>query len=228
MLNHIIIMGRLTRDPEMRQAGGTSVVRFSVAVDRDYKDKNTGNAPTDFINCEAWGVRAEHIVRFFQKGSMIIVEGRLQVDEWTDKDGNRQWTTRVKAESTHFGESRREADARRSGGGGGGYDNSGGSYGGNSGGGYGNSGGGYGGNSGGGYGNSGGGYGGNSGGGYGNSGGGYGGNSGGGYGGNSGGDSGGYNAGGADSGSTGFSESGGSSPEKFSSMSEEDDKNLPF
>ncbi|MFR9224460.1 MAG: single-stranded DNA-binding protein, partial [Flavonifractor plautii] len=84
MLNRIILMGRLTRDPELRQTqSGASVANFSLAVDRDFKDKQTGEKPTDFIDIVAWRSSAEFVSRFFTKGRMAVVEGRLQLRDWT-------------------------------------------------------------------------------------------------------------------------------------------------
>ena len=90
MLNRIILMGRLTRDPELRHTQtGTPVASFSLAVDRDFKDKTTGEKSTDFIDIVAWRQTAEFVSRFFTKGRMAVVEGRLQIRDWTDKDGNK-------------------------------------------------------------------------------------------------------------------------------------------
>lgn len=107
MLNKIVIMGRLTRDPEYRTtATGTSVVNFSVAVDRDFPGQ-TGEKETDFIDCVAWKHTAEFVTKYFAKGSMAVVAGRLQVRSWTDKDGNKRRTAEVVADSVYFGESKR-------------------------------------------------------------------------------------------------------------------------
>ena len=109
MLNRIILMGRLTRDPELRQTqSGASVANFSLAVDRDFKDKQTGEKTTDFIDIVAWRSSAEFVSRFFTKGRMAVVEGRLQLRDWTDKDGNKRRTAEVLAEHVYFGDSRRE------------------------------------------------------------------------------------------------------------------------
>ena len=89
MLNKIIIMGRLTRDPELRRTGsGTAVTSFSLAVDRDFKSQS-GEKETDFIDVVAWRSTAEFVSRYFTKGRMVVVEGRLQIREWTDKDGGK-------------------------------------------------------------------------------------------------------------------------------------------
>ena len=91
MLNKIILMGRLTRDPELRHTQtGTAVASFSLAVDRDFKDKATGERSTDFIDVVAWRQTAEFVSRYFTKGRMAVVEGRLQIRDWTDKDGNKR------------------------------------------------------------------------------------------------------------------------------------------
>jgi single-strand DNA-binding protein len=106
MLNRIIIMGRLTRDPELRSTTtGTSVTSFTLAVDRDVADSE-GNRKADFIDCVAWNKGAEFVEKHFKKGSMAIVSGRLQIREWTDKDGNKRRTAEVIAEHTYFGESK--------------------------------------------------------------------------------------------------------------------------
>ena len=109
MLNHITIMGRLTRDPELRRTGtGTAVTSFSVAVDRDFGDKESGENGTDFIDCVAWRTTGEFVSKYFTKGSMIVVSGRLQMRSWTDKDGNNRRSAEVVADNVYFGESRRE------------------------------------------------------------------------------------------------------------------------
>ena len=132
MLNHIVIMGRLARDPELRHTqSGTPVASFRLAVDRDFKDKNTGERTTDWIDVVAWRGTGEFVSRYFTKGRMAVVEGRLQIREWTDKEGNRRTTAEVVADNVYFGDSRRDGD------GGGNYGNSsygdrGGSYGGGS------------------------------------------------------------------------------------------------
>lgn len=111
MLNKIFIMGRLTKDPELKRTQtGTPVVSFSLAVDRDFKDKSTGERATDFISCVAWRQSAEFISRYFTKGRMAVVEGRLQTRDWTDKDGNKRRSTEVIVDSIYFGDSKREAE----------------------------------------------------------------------------------------------------------------------
>ena len=135
MLNHIVIMGRLTRDPELRStASNVSVASFTVAVDRDFGNRETGEKQTDFINCVAWRSTGEFVSKYFSKGSMIVVSGRLQVRDYTDRDGNRRTAAEIVADNVYFGESKRRDD-------GGSYDR-GSSYGNNSG----NYGGSYGGN----------------------------------------------------------------------------------
>ena len=111
MLNRIILMGRLTRDPKLRHTqAGTPVASFSLAVDRDFKDKATGEKGTDFIDIVAWRQTAEFVSRFFTKGRMAVVEGRLQLRDWTDKDGNKRRTAEVLAEHVYFGDSKRDAE----------------------------------------------------------------------------------------------------------------------
>ena len=112
MLNKIIIMGRLTRDPELRRTqSGTAVAGFALAVDRDFKDKTTGEKSTDFIDIVAWRQTAEFVSRFFTKGRMAVVEGRLQLRDWTDRDGNKRRTAEVIADNVYFGDSKRDAEA---------------------------------------------------------------------------------------------------------------------
>lgn len=108
MLNHIVIMGRLTRDPELRRTGtGIAVASFSVAVDRDFPDSKTGERGVDFINCVAWRYTGEFVSKYFEKGSMIVVSGRLQMRNWIDKDGNKRVSAEVVAEDVYFGESKK-------------------------------------------------------------------------------------------------------------------------
>ena len=109
MLNKIFIMGRLTRDPELKRTqSGTPVVSFTLAVDRDFKDKTTGEKATDFIDVVAWRNTAEFVSRFFTKGRMAVVEGRLQIRDYTDKDGNKRRVAEVVADNVYFGDSKRE------------------------------------------------------------------------------------------------------------------------
>ena len=111
MLNHITLMGRLTRDPELRYTQTqTPVASFRLAVDRDFADKTTGERQADFIDCVAWRSTAEFVSKYFQKGSMIVVSGRLQMRDWTDRDNNRRTSAEVVAENVYFGESRRSRD----------------------------------------------------------------------------------------------------------------------
>ena len=106
MLNHITIMGRLTRDPELRRTGsGIAVASFTVAVDRDFVADGQ-EKETDFIDCVAWRSTGEFISRYFAKGNMIVASGRLQVRNWTDKDGNKHRAAEVVADNVYFGEGR--------------------------------------------------------------------------------------------------------------------------
>ena len=107
MLNKIILMGRLTRDPELRRTqSGTAVASFTLAVDRDYKPQD-GERETDFIDIVAWRGTGEFVSKYFTKGRMAVVEGRLQVRDWTDKDGNKRRSTEVIADNVYFGDSKR-------------------------------------------------------------------------------------------------------------------------
>ena len=111
MLNHIVIMGRLTRDPELRRTGsGIAVASFSVAVDRDFGKNENGEKETDFIDCVAWRQTGEFVSKYFTKGSMIVVSGRLQVRSWNDKDGNKRRTAEVVADNVYFGGGKRESE----------------------------------------------------------------------------------------------------------------------
>ena len=108
MLNHITLMGRLTRDPELRRTGtGVAVTSFTVAVDRDFGKSESGEKETDFIDCVAWRQTGEFVSKYFAKGSMIVVSGRLQIRSWNDKDGNKRRTAEVVADNVYFGESKR-------------------------------------------------------------------------------------------------------------------------
>ena len=112
MLNHIVIMGRLTRDPELRHTqSGTAVASFALAVDRDFKDKQTGERATDFIDVVAWRTTGEFVSKYFSKGRMAVVEGRLQIRDWTDKEGSKRRSAEVVADSVYFGDSRRDGDS---------------------------------------------------------------------------------------------------------------------
>ena len=111
MLNHITIMGRLTRDPELRRtATGVAVANFTVAVDRDFADKQSGQKETDFIECVAWKHTGEFVSKHFSKGKMIVVSGRLQIRKWNDKDGNKRQTAEIVADNCYFGESKKESE----------------------------------------------------------------------------------------------------------------------
>ena len=111
MLNHITIMGRLTRDPELRRTGsGVAVASFTVAVDRDFGGRDGGEKETDFIDCVAWRQTGEFVSKYFTKGRMIVVSGRLQIRSWTDKDGNKRRTAEVVADNCYFGDSKRDSD----------------------------------------------------------------------------------------------------------------------
>ena len=111
MLNHIVIMGRLTRDPELRRtASGVAVTSFTVAVDRDFGKNENGEKETDFIDCVAWRQTGEFVAKYFQKGRMAVVSGRLQIRPWTDKDGNKRRTAEIVADNVYFGDSKRDGD----------------------------------------------------------------------------------------------------------------------
>ena len=110
MLNKIILMGRLTRDPELRRtATGTAVTSFVLAVDRDFKNQN-GEKDVDFIECTAWRGTAEFVSKYFSKGRVAIVEGRLQISDWVDKEGSKRRTAEVMAESVYFGDSKHKGE----------------------------------------------------------------------------------------------------------------------
>lgn len=113
MLNHIVIMGRLGKDPELRRTqSGVAVATFNVAVDRDFKDKATGQRATDWITCVAWRSTAEFVEKYFSKGSQVLVAGRLQMREWTDKDGNKRISAEVQAENVYFAGAKTEGGQR--------------------------------------------------------------------------------------------------------------------
>lgn len=117
MLNHIVLMGRLTRVPELRHTNsGLPVASFTIAVDRDFADKQSGEKETDFVDIVAWRNTAEFVSRYFTKGRMAVVSGRLQLRKWTDKDGNKRTSSEVVAESVYFGDSKKDDQ-------GGAYDN---------------------------------------------------------------------------------------------------------
>ena len=111
MLNHITVMGRLTRDPELRRTqSGTPVASFSIACDRDYKDKATGERPTDFLDIVAWRATGEFVSKYFSQGRMAVVSGRLQMRDWTDKEGNKRRSAEIIAENIYFGDSKTKED----------------------------------------------------------------------------------------------------------------------
>ena len=108
MLNHITIMGRLTRDPELRYTQSqTPVASFTLAVDRDFGSRDGGEKQTDFIDCVAWRNTAEFVSKYFTKGSMAVVSGRLQIRDWTDREGGKRRSAEVVVDNMYFGESRR-------------------------------------------------------------------------------------------------------------------------
>ena len=111
MLNRIILMGRLTRDPELRRtSSGTAVTSFSLAVDRDFKSQS-GEKETDFIDIVAWRNTAEFVSKYFTKGRMAVVEGRLQIRDWTDREGGKRRSAEVVADNIYFGDSKRDGAA---------------------------------------------------------------------------------------------------------------------
>ena len=113
MLNHIVIMGRLTRDPELRRTGsGIAVASFTVAVDRDFGKNENGEKETDFIDCVAWRQTGEFVSKYFTKGSMAVVSGRLQIRNWTDKDGNKRRSAEVGADNVYFGSSKNSGESQ--------------------------------------------------------------------------------------------------------------------
>ena len=117
MLNRIILMGRLTRDPELRRTqSGTAVASFSLAVDRDFKNQS-GEKETDFVDIVAWRSSAEFVSRYFTKGRMAVVEGRLQIRSWQDRDGNKRRSAEVVADNVYFGDSKRDGEGGSYGGG---------------------------------------------------------------------------------------------------------------
>ena len=111
MLNHIVIMGRLVRDPELRRTGsGVAVTSFTLAVDRDFGKNENGEKETDFIDCVAWRQTGEFVSKYFTKGRMAVVSGRLQIRSWKDKDGNNRRTAEIVADNVYFGDSKRDGD----------------------------------------------------------------------------------------------------------------------
>ena len=115
MLNHIVLMGRLTRDPELRRTGnGNAVASFALAVDRDFTPKDGGEKETDFVDIVAWKQTGEFVSKYFTKGRMAVVSGRLQIRSWTDKDGNKRRTAEVVADHVYFGDSKKESSGGES------------------------------------------------------------------------------------------------------------------
>ena len=111
-MNHIVIMGRLTADPERRETpNGVPVTKFRLAVDRPFTSKDGGEKKADFINVVAWRNTADFVAKYFVKGQMAAVNGRLEVREWTDKENNRRWTTEVIADNVYFTESKKSREA---------------------------------------------------------------------------------------------------------------------
>lgn len=107
MLNHIIIMGRMVRDPELRRTqSGISVCSFTLACDRDFKSKDGGEKETDFIDCVAWRSTAEFVCKYFTKGRMMAVEGRLQLRDWVDKEKNKRRSAEIQVDSAYFADSK--------------------------------------------------------------------------------------------------------------------------
>ena len=116
MLNHITIMGRLTRDPELRRTGsGIAVASFTLAVDRDFGGRDGGERETDFIDCVAWRQTGEFVSKYFTKGRMIVVDGRLEMRDWTDKEGNKRTSAEINVDNAYFGDSKRDGDSSYSG-----------------------------------------------------------------------------------------------------------------
>ena len=110
MLNRIVIMGRLVRDPELRTTqSGVSVTSFTLAVDRDFKNRDSGEKNTDFIDVVAWRQTAEFVCKYFGKGRMAVAEGRLQIRDWKDRDGNNRRSAEVVADNVYFGDSKRDS-----------------------------------------------------------------------------------------------------------------------
>ena len=109
MLNHIVIMGRLTRDPELKRTqSGIAVSSFTLAVDRDFSGRDGGEKQTDFIDCVAWRNTAEFVSKYFTKGRMAVASGRLQIRDWTDRDGGKRRSAEVIVDNIYFGDSKKE------------------------------------------------------------------------------------------------------------------------
>jgi single-strand DNA-binding protein len=114
MLNHIVIMGRMTKDPEIRRTGtGTAVTSFTLACERDFA--SNGEKETDFIDCVAWKNTAEFVSKYFAKGRMAVVSGRLQIRVWNDKEGNKRRTAEILADNVYFGDSKSEPQSEYTG-----------------------------------------------------------------------------------------------------------------
>ena len=112
MLNHIVLMGRLTRDPELRHTqSGIAVASFTLAVDRDFGSRDGGEKQTDFIDIVAWRNTAEFVSKYFTKGRMAVVSGRLQIRDWTDREGGKRRSAEVVADNVYFGDSKRDGDS---------------------------------------------------------------------------------------------------------------------
>ncbi|MBQ6160605.1 MAG: single-stranded DNA-binding protein [Oscillospiraceae bacterium] len=111
MLNHIVLMGRLVRDPELRRTqSGVPVTTFRIAVDRDFGNRETGERDADFIDIVAWRQTGEFVNKYFSKGRMVVVSGRLQMRNWTDNQGNKRTNAEVVADNVYFGDSKRDND----------------------------------------------------------------------------------------------------------------------
>ena len=109
-LYHIVLQGRITKDPELRRTGsGVAVTSFTLAVDRDIANKETGEREVDFIDCVAWRGTGEFVDKHFNKGSMAVVSGRLQIRNWTDKEGNKRRSAEVVADNVYFGDSKKDS-----------------------------------------------------------------------------------------------------------------------
>ena len=110
MLNKIVLMGRLTRDPELRRTSSDiAVASFSIAVDRDFGKNENGERETDFIDIVAWRSTAEFVSKYFSKGRMAVVSGRLQIRNWNDRDGNKRRSAEVVADNVYFGDSKKDS-----------------------------------------------------------------------------------------------------------------------
>lgn len=111
MLNTITIMGRFTKDPELRRTqSGTGVASFTIACERDFADKHSGVKETDFIECVAWHKTADFVEKYFSKGKMAVVNGRLQIRTWQDKDGNNRKTAEINVDNIYFADSKKDND----------------------------------------------------------------------------------------------------------------------